>query len=66
MTTTIALSQNSHKELTMIKINEGFRNMDDVVHKLIIEHKKLRFIKSSEKIKSRMKDLDLSLMDLIG
>jgi len=50
----------------MIKINEGFRNMDDVVHKLIIEHKKLRFIKSSEKIRSRMKEMDLSLMDLIG
>ena len=65
MPKTIPLSPNSHKELTIIKIDEGFRNMDDVVHQLIIEHKKLRFIISGEKMRARMKELDISITDLI-
>ena len=65
MATTIALSVNSHKELTMLKVEEGFKNMDELVRKLIIEHKKNKLIRASEKIRKRMKELDMSLSDLI-
>ena len=65
MTTTIALSAKSHKELTLLKLEEGFKNMDELVRDLIIEYKKNRLVKSSEKIRSRMKKLNLSLSDLI-
>ena len=65
MVTTIALSSNSHKELTMIKIEEGYKNMDELVYQLIIEHKKNKLIRASEKIRRRMKELNLSLSDLI-
>lgn len=65
MATTIALSAKSHKELILLKVEEGFKNMDELVHRLIIEHKKNKLIKSSEKIRKRMKELNLSLSDLI-
>jgi len=65
MTTTIALSAKSHRELTLLKLEEGFKNMDELVHELIIEHKKNKLIKASEKIRDRMKELNISLSDLI-
>jgi hypothetical protein len=65
MTTTIALSAKSHKELTLLKIEEGFKNMDELVRDLIVEHKKNKLVKASEKVRSRMKELNLSLSDLI-
>ena len=60
MTTTIALSAKSNKELTLLKVEEGFKNMDELVHDLIIEHKKNKLIRANEKIRSRMKELNLS------
>ena len=65
MATTIALSELSHKELTMLKLEEGYRNMDELIHQLIIEHKKSKLIAASQKIRDRMKELDLSVSDLI-
>ncbi len=65
MTTTIALSAVSHKELSLLKIEEGFKNMDELVHQLIIEHKKNRLIQASKKIRDRMKELNLSITELI-
>ena len=65
MTTTIALSSKSHRELTLLKIEEGFKNMDELVRDLIIEHKKNKLIKASQKVRSRMRKLNLSLSDLI-
>ena len=65
MSTTIALSAISHKELSLLKIEEGFKNMDDLVHQLIIEHKKNKLIQASKKIRERMKDLNLSITELI-
>jgi flagellin-specific chaperone FliS len=65
MTTTIALSAKSHKELTLLKIEEGFKNMDELISDLIIEHKKNKLIRASEIIRGRMKELNLSLSDLI-
>ncbi len=65
MSTTIALSADSHKKLTLLKVEEGFKNMDELVRKLIIEHKKNKLIRASEKIRKKMKELDMSLSDLI-
>lgn len=65
MSTTIALSELSHKELTLLKIEEGYKNMDELIHQLIIEHKKSRLIAASQKIRERMKELNLSVSDLI-
>ena len=65
MTTTIALSSKSHKELTLLKIEEGFKNMDELISDLIIEHKKNKLIRASEMVRNRMKELNLSLSDLI-
>ena len=65
MATTIALSADSHREPTMLKMGEGYRNMDELVRQLIIEFKKIKLIRANEKIRKRMKKLDLSLSDLI-
>jgi len=63
--TTIALSELSRKELTLLKIEEGYKNMDELIHQLIIEHKKSRLIAASKKIRARMEELNLSASDLI-
>lgn len=65
MGTTIALSSSSHRELSLLKIEEGYRNMDELIHKLIIEYKKNKLIKASQKIRARMKELNLTISDLI-
>ena len=65
MSTTIALSADSHKELSLLKIEEGFKNMDELVHQLIIEHKKNKLVQASKKIQDRKKELNLSISDLI-
>ena len=65
MSTTIALSAISHKELTLLKLEEGYKNMDELIHKLIIEHKKSRLFAASKKLRARMKELNLSVSDLI-
>jgi len=65
MATTIALSSDSHKELIMLKVEEGFRNMDELVRQLIIQYKKNKLVRASENIRKRMKELKLSLSDLI-
>ncbi len=65
MATTIALSAASHKELSMLKIQEGFKNMNELIHQLIIEHKKYKLVAASKQIRSRMKELKLSISDLI-
>lgn len=65
MGTTIALSANSHKKLTLLKIEEGYRNMDELIYRLIIEHKKNKLIESSKKVRARIKELNLSISDLI-
>ena len=65
MATTIALSNDSRKELIMLKVEEGFKNMDELVRQLIIQYKKNKLIRASEKIRKRMKELKLSLSDLI-
>ena len=65
MGTTIALSTNSHKELTLLKVEEGYKNMDELIYRLIIEHKKNKLIQASKKIRARIKDLNLSISDLI-
>ncbi len=65
MTTTIALSSSARNSLTMIKVQEGYKNMDELVCQLIMEHKKIRLIKASEKVRARMKKLDTTVSDLI-
>ena len=65
MATTIALSNDAHKELILLKVKDGFKNMDDLVRQLIIQYKKNKLVRTNEKIKKRMKELKLSLSDLI-
>ena len=65
MATTVALSADAHKKLSMLKIQEGFKNMDELIHQLIIEHKKNKLAAASARIRARMKELNLSISDLI-
>ncbi len=65
MTTTIALSQASRKEMTIMKVEEGYRSMDELIHQLLMEHKKNKLVEASEMVRSRMEELNVSLSDLI-
>ncbi|MCK5561292.1 MAG: hypothetical protein KAJ51_11880 [Thermoplasmata archaeon] len=65
MAITVALSADTHKKLSILKIQEGFKNMDELIHQLIVEHKKNKLVAASKQIRARMKELNLSISDLI-
>jgi len=65
MTTTVALSRESHRELTILKVEEGYRSMDELVHELVREHRRNKLLHASGMVRSRMDELDVSLSDLI-
>lgn len=64
MVTTVAVSPELVKELKLLKMEEGFASIDEVIEKMLVEYKKRRFLEASEKFRKRMKEKGLKLEDL--
>jgi len=64
MATTIAVSPKIAKELKLLKIEEGYASLDEVVERMLAEYKKKRFLEASEKFRKRMEEKGLKLADL--
>jgi len=64
MATTIAVSPRIAKELKLLKIEEGYASLDEVVERMLAEYKKKRFLEASEKFRKRMEKKGLKLADL--
>ncbi|UCE38500.1 MAG: hypothetical protein JSW00_04525 [Thermoplasmata archaeon] len=66
MMTTIAVSDKTRKDIQIMKIEEGYNSVDDLIKELIIEHKKSKFQKASKTFRRKMKEKKLKLEDLIN
>jgi len=66
MTTTIAVSERTRKNIQIMKIEEGYDSVDELIKKLVIEHKRNRLRKASETFRRKMKAKKLTLEDLIN
>ena len=66
MTTTIAVSEKTRKDIQIMKIEEGYDSVDELIKKLVIEHKRNRLRKTSEIFRKKMKAKKFTLEDLIN
>ena len=65
MPTTIAVTEDTRKKLFQLKIDESFKNMDELIKQMIIDHKLAKFSESSKLFQERMKKYNLKLTDLM-
>ncbi len=65
MSTTVAVSENTRKSLLMLKIEEEYKNIDELVSNLIIIYKKQKLLEPSELFEQRMDLRKLTVKDLI-
>lgn len=61
---TIALPEGTAKELKLLKLEEGRASLDEVIQKILVEYKKMKFLEASEKFMKRMEEKGLKLADL--
>ncbi|MFA5772325.1 MAG: hypothetical protein WC974_06325 [Thermoplasmata archaeon] len=62
---TIALPQDTLKELKLLQIEKGYRSMKDVVEDLLLEYKRSKFLAASENFKQRMKKRGIKIEELV-
>ncbi len=62
---TIGISEQSHKNLINLKLEERTRNIEEIIEKLIIEYKKLKFIEASDLFKSKLKEKNISFHHIL-
>ena len=62
--TTVAISPELAKELKLLKMEEGFASIEEVIEKMLVEYKKRRFLEASEKFRERMRGKGLKIEDL--
>lgn len=65
MKTTVAISEQTHKELSILKIKEGYKSIDELIKELIIEYKKNKLLEISKEFRKRMDERGLKPEDLI-
>ena len=65
MATTIAVSPEIARELKLLKIEEGYASLDELIERILVEYKKKKFLETSEKFRKRMEEKGLKLSDLI-
>ncbi len=62
--TTIAVSNNTRKQLMELKLKENYRSVDELLEKMIIEHKIAKLTEVSKLFRERMEKYNLTLEDL--
>ncbi|HMF34262.1 MAG TPA: hypothetical protein VKK79_22745 [Candidatus Lokiarchaeia archaeon] len=65
MTSTIAVSEATRKQLMRLKLEENARSMDDLIQKMIIDHKVAKLTQVAKKFRERMDQLHLTPTDLV-
>ncbi len=63
--TTIAISEETRKRLLQLKLDENFKNMDELIKLLIVDHKISKLSQASKLFQERMKQRNLTLADLV-
>lgn len=65
MATTISVSDATRRRLMALKLREGAKSMDELLQRMEADHRKLRLIEVSEKMRNRIKELGLEPKDLL-
>ena len=63
--TTIAISRDLRIKLKELKISENAKSLDELLRRMLIVYKKYRFLEASIKIRKRMRELGISLEELV-
>ncbi len=66
MKTTIAVSKKTRAELHKLKIETGVKNFDELISMLIREYKKMRFLEASVLFKEKLREMKLTLEDILN
>lgn len=51
--------------MSQMKAQEGAKNMDELINRMAADHRKLRLVELSEKMRKRVKELGLRPKDLL-
>lgn len=54
---TIALSEETHKNIAMLKLEYGVSSSEEILKKLIVEHKKIRLLAASRLFQQKAKGM---------
>jgi len=66
MTTSISVSEETRNCLVMMKMNEGFSSIEELLQKMIVERKRSMLLEASKKFRSRMNGKKIGVKDLVG
>jgi len=61
----IGISEKTHKELVTLKLEENNKNADEIIRKLIISYKKMRFMEASLLFNQKLKEKNISFKKLL-
>ncbi|MHA1609945.1 MAG: hypothetical protein ACTSUJ_08115 [Candidatus Njordarchaeales archaeon] len=64
--TTIAVSKDVKLSLTKLKLEEGARTFDELLRKMIIAYRKMKFLESSKRFRERMEEKGIKLEELLN
>jgi rRNA-processing protein FCF1 len=61
---TIAVSEKTHKQLMSLKLDSNAKNADELLEKLMIEHRKIKLIEAANQFRKRIEKNKLGIKDI--
>jgi len=65
MSTTIAVSPETRNKLVQLKLEEGYKNLDALLEKMIVDYKKQKLLGASELFREKLTGRGLKVRDLV-
>jgi len=62
---TIGISEEVHRDLINLKLQEREKNADELIAKLIIEYKKFKFMEASMLFRKNLKEKNIAFSDVL-
>ena len=62
---TVALSEETHRELLELKLKSKANSTDKLIHKLIVEHRKLKLLEASRLFRETADKKGLKIKDIL-
>src|SRR5437660_12232249 len=62
MAKSLFVSEETHKNLMLAKMELGFRSVDEMLKELVVEVRKARFLEASDVFRSKVREKRLSLL----
>jgi len=64
--TTIAVSEEVKLSLMRLKIEERVKTFDELLRKMIVAYRKMKFLEASKRFREKMKEKGISLEELLN